>query len=193
MTALDDLLAAIDDDNADDPNRFDGRPLAQVQGQMADSWVTRLDQNAPDALRIAARAHHLRRWALPRSDYPTGRDGYLRWRREQKKAHAERLAVILDGKGADPTTVERAASIVQKRGLGSDPDVQTFEDAVCLTFIETQFLETADKLGDDDKMVDVVAKTLRKMSPAGHAAAGTIALDERSAAIIRRATEQVAE
>ncbi len=191
MSTLHDLLAAVDADNADDPNQFDGRPLAQAQGQMADAWVTRLDPDAADAVRIAARAHHLRRWDLPRADYPEGRDGYLRWRRDQKKAHAERLATILAA--ADPQLVERAAAIVQKKGLGSDPEVQVFEDAVCLTFIETQFLETADKLGDDDKMVEVVAKTLRKMSAAGHEAAATIALDERSAEIIGRATQQAAD
>lgn len=192
MTALDELLAAIDDDNADDPNRFGDRPLAQAQGRMADAWVTRLDPAASDALRIAARAHHLRRWTLPRSDYPDGRDGYLRWRRHQKKAHAERLTTLLGDRGVDDAIIERAAAIVQKRGLGRDADVQTFEDAVCLTFIETQFLETADKLGDDEKMVEVVAKTLAKMSPAGHAAAATIALDERSAEIIRRARSRIA-
>ena len=71
------------------------------------------------------------------------------------------------------------------------PEVQVFEDAVCLTFIETQFLDTADKLGDEQKMVDVVAKTLKKMSPAGHAAAATIPLDGRAAEIVRRATEQL--
>ncbi|GJM38616.1 MAG: hypothetical protein DHS20C19_19830 [Acidimicrobiales bacterium] len=191
MTALADLLAAIDADNADDPNTFDGRPLAQAQGQMADGWVTHLDPNAADALRVAARAHHLRRWALLRSDYPEGRDGYLRWRRDQKKAHAERLGTILAG--ADPALIERAAAIVQKKGLGSDPEVQVFEDAVCLTFIETQFLDTADKLGDDEKMVDVVAKTLRKMSAAGHGAAATIALDDRSADLLRRAVDQAGE
>ncbi|MDW3217332.1 MAG: DUF4202 domain-containing protein [Acidimicrobiales bacterium] len=191
MTALADLLAAIDADNADDPNTFDGRPLAQAQGQMADAWVTRLDPAAADALRVAARAHHLRRWEMPRSDYPEGRDGYLRWRRDQKKAHAARLGTLLAG--ADAALVERAAAIVQKRGLGSDPEVQVFEDAVCLTFIETQFLATADKLGDDQKMVDVVAKTLRKMSPSGHAAAATIALDDRSADLLRRAVDRATE
>ncbi len=86
-----------------------------------------------------------------------------------------------------PPHLTRAAEIVQKKGLGSDPEVQVFEDAVCLTFIETQFVATADKLADDDKMVAVVAKTLRKMSPAGHAAAATIGLDDRSASIVQQA------
>ena len=28
--------------------------------------------------------------------------------------------------------------IVRKRNLGGDPEVQTFEDALCLSFLETQ-------------------------------------------------------
>ena len=39
-----------------------------------------------ETLLLAARAHHLRRWELPRDSYPVGRAGYLRWRRDQKAA-----------------------------------------------------------------------------------------------------------
>ena len=187
MTDLAAALASIDSANAADPNDFEGRPLALAQGRLADGWVQRLDPGAPDALRLAARAHHLRRWIVPRDTYPEGRDGYLRWRRDQKLRHAEELGELLLTCGLEAHVIERATRIVAKRGLGTDPDVQTFEDAVSLTFIQTQFVSTADKLGDDDKMVDVVAKTLRKMSPSGRAAASTIPVDERSGAIITRA------
>ena len=61
----------------------------------------------------------------------------------------------------------RAAQIVAKQGLGSDPEVQTFEDAVSLTFLETELHSVLDRLGDDTKAADIVAKTLDKMSPAG--------------------------
>jgi hypothetical protein len=180
-------IRRIDDANAGDPNRVDDRPLAQEQGRRAHGWVLRLDPDAGEALQLAARAHHLRRWELPRSDYAEGRDGYLRWRRDQKKRHAELLTTLLTADDVPHPQLSRAVEIVQKTGLGSDPEVQTFEDAVCLTFVETQFLATADKLADDDKMVDVVTKTLRKMSAAGIEAAGTIPLDDRAADIVRRA------
>lgn len=186
-----DLLARaldrIDQANADDPNQFEGEPLALTQGRRAHEWVLRLAPDAGAELQVAARAHHLRRWELPRADFPDGRDGYLRWRREQKKAHAELLSVLLVADDVFPVHRLRAVDIVQKKGLGSDQEVQIFEDAVCLTFIETQFVTTTDKLADDDKMVEVVAKTLRKMSPAGIEAAGTIPVDTRTARIIRRA------
>ena len=130
--------AAIDAANAADPRSHDGEPLALVQGRRAEEWVVRLDPEASDALRLAVRAHHLRRWALPRSDYPEGRAGYLRWRRAQRERHARDLAAILGEARVDGSVAARAAQIVAKRGLGSDAEVQTFEDAVSLTFLETE-------------------------------------------------------
>ena len=182
--------AAIDAANAADPRSHDGRPLALAQGRRAEEWVVRLDPEASDALRLAARAHHLRRWALPRSDYPEGRAGYLRWRRAQRERHARDLAAILDEARVDGSVADRAAQIVAKRGLGSDPEVQTFEDAVSLTFLETELRSVLDRLDDDTKAADIVAKTMAKMSAAGREQAAEVAatLDERSYLVFTEAT-----
>ena len=164
-------------------------PLALAQGRLAEAWVTRLDPDASDALRLAARAHHLRRWALPRSDHPEGRAGYLRWRKAQRDRHARDLAAILNDAGVDESVSARAAQVVAKQGLGSDPEVQTFEDAVSLTFLETELNSVLDRLDDDTKAADIVAKTLAKMSPAGRDQAVAVAstLDQRSQLIVTNA------
>jgi hypothetical protein len=121
----------------------------------------------PEALLLAARAHHVRRWEIPRSTYPEGRAGYLRWKRDLQEHHASVVAPLLRQAGYDDGAVERVQAIVRKRGLAQgDEDSQTLEDALCLVFLETQFAELAARL-DDDKMVDILAKSLRKMSPAG--------------------------
>ena len=181
---------AIDAANAADPREHDGVPLALAQGRRAEEWVVRLDPEASDALRLAARAHHLRRWELPRSDYPEGRAGYLRWRRAQRDRHARDLVVILDGARVDGSVSTRAAQIVAKQGLGSDPEVQVFEDAVSLTFLETELHSVLDRLDDDTKAADIVAKTLAKMSSTGRAHAASVAagLDERSQRIVAEAS-----
>jgi hypothetical protein len=191
VTAHQSAIEAIDHANADDPNTWNDEPLALAQGRIAHGWVVRLDPAASDALQLAARAHHLRRWVVPRASYPEGRPGYLRWRRDQKQRHAAELSEILSAAGVEPATVERAATIVAKLGLGSDPEVQVFEDAVCLTFVETQFDTTADRL-DADLMVDVVAKTLAKMSDAGRSAALTLDLDARATSIVTDALARLA-
>ena len=190
-----DAAAAIDAANAEDPRSFDGVPLALAQGRQAEDWVVHLDPGASDALRLAARAHHLRRWAVPRSDYPQGRAGYLRWRRAQSDRHARDLATLLDSAGVDGAVSSRASEIVAKRGLGSDPEVQTFEDAVSLTFLQTELGPVIDRLDDDAKVAGMVAKTLAKMSSAGTGMARAVAdgLDERSQRILARASEMFAE
>ena len=184
--------AAIDEANADDPREHDGVPLALAQGCMAEEWVVRLDPDASSALRLAARAHHLRRWALPRSEYPEGRAGYLRWRKAQRDRHAQDLAGILDAAGVDAAVSARAAQIVAKKGLGSDSEVQTFEDAVSLTFLETELHSVLGRLEDDAKAADIVAKTLAKMSAAGRDQAGAVVagLDERSRGIFNKANRR---
>ena len=86
-------LAAIDAANAADPNcmTVDGveRPKELAHAEMVTEWVRRLRPDPSEALLLAARAHHLRRWAVPRSTYPDGRAGYLRWRRDMHQRHAE--------------------------------------------------------------------------------------------------------
>ncbi|MXW89275.1 MAG: DUF4202 domain-containing protein [Acidimicrobiaceae bacterium] len=172
---LDECRAAIDLANSHDPRDHHGVPLALAQGRMAEEWVVRLAPQATDALRLAARAHHLRRWELPRSDYPAGRAGYLRWRRAQRQRHARDLIAMADDAGLDGSVSARAAAIVSKKGLGSDPEVQTFEDAVSLTFLETQLEPVIARLADDAKAASIVAKTLAKMSDAGRGQAQALA------------------
>jgi hypothetical protein len=184
-------VAAIDAANAADPVRLvvDGveRPKELVHADRVERWVRFLDPDADEIQILAARAHHLRRWVVPRTDYPEGRAGYLRWRTEQKKRQANEVGDILLASGYDADEIVRVGSIVTKRHLATDPVVQTHEDALCLAFLELQFDQLADHLGDEH-MVDVVRKTLAKMSPAGIAAAGTIPMSERGAAILGAAS-----
>lgn len=183
-------LAAIDQANADDPHTIevDGqvRPKEQAHAELMTEWVQRLDPDAHDAQLVAARAHHLRRWALPRSDYPEGRAGYLRWRTAQAKRHAADVADIVTAAGYDAAFAADVSAIVAKRGLATDLRVQTHEDALCLVFLQTQFDELADKLGDDH-MAEVLAKTLVKMSPAARRIAQDLDLSPRAAALLEAA------
>ena len=171
---LQSAFRAIDAANAGDPERIriDGeeRPKELAHAQLVSEWVERLQPEASDALRLAARAHHLRRWEIPRSSYPEGRKGYLRWRAKLQQHHAALVSDILEREGYPQEVRERVQAIVRKRGLGRDPEVQVFEDALCLVFLETQLEEIAAKL-DAQKLEDVMRKTLRKMSAvaSGHA------------------------
>jgi len=183
-------IVAIDAANSDDPFTLvvDGveHPKEMVHAELMTEWVLRLDPGATEAQLIAARAHHLRRWALPRQDYPEGRSGYLRWRTTLKKQHAEEVGAILAQVGYDPGTIERVQQIVRKEGLGRDPQVQVHEDALCLVFLQTQLDNVAGQLGDD-KAVDVLRKTARKMSQNGLAAASELPLTDTGRRLVEAA------
>jgi hypothetical protein len=76
--------------------------------------------------------------------------------------------------------------LVRKRGLGRDPEVQALEDALCLVFLETQLAEIASRM-PDEKLLDVLRKTLRKMSPAAKALASGLELGARERDLLERA------
>ena len=193
MDRLQATLDAIDAANAGDPNRIRvrgaERPKEQAHAELASEWVERLAPGASDALRIAARAHHVRRWELPRSQYPEGKAGYHRWRRELQQRHAAILGEILAEHGWDEETAERARAIIRKQGLGRDPEVQVFEDALCLVFIETQFTALRESMADDAKLTDVVRKTAKKMSDLALAEVAALPLAKEDLALIESALE----
>jgi len=184
-------LAAIDAANAGDPHtllvRGQRRPKEQAHAELVSEWIAVLAPDASEALQIAGRAHHLRRWAIPRADHPEGREGYLRWRRALHDFHAEQTAAILAEHGYDTALIRRVSDLLHKRGLArGEPEAQVLEDALCLVFLETQYREIAERLSEE-KLLDVTAKTLRKMSERAKELALELPLDARDAATIRRA------
>ena len=190
-------IAAIDAANADDPEtievRGEVRPKEQAHAEMMTEWVRRLDPDAVDAQLLAARAHHLRRWSIPRASYPEGRAGL------PALAHRAEEAARRGG-GGDPrargatsrTSSSLVQHIVRKDGLKTDPMVQTHEDALCLVFLETQLLDLARDQGDD-KTVDIIRKTVVKMSEQGIAAALALDLPADAVSLIGRAMASAEE
>lgn len=172
---LQNALDAIDLANAADPtveNDTDGavQPAALLYGQRMSAELDAIAPDASDVLKIAARGQHIERWTLPRTDYPEGRAGYLKWRRDQGRRHGERLAGILADAGYPAEEQERIGVLLRKEGIKRDTDVQALEDTACMVFMRWYFPEFAAK-HPDDKVLDIVAKTARKMSEAGRALA----------------------
>jgi hypothetical protein len=191
---LEAAIAAIDAANADDPNRIDvggvSRPKELAHAELMTAWIERLVEQPSEAQCLAARAHHLRRWVSPRDSYPEGRAGYLRWRKDQGRRQAEEVAEILERSGYDQATVGRVQAIITKVDLRSDPEVQAHEDALCLVFLQTQLLELAADLGPE-RAVEVLAKTLKKMTPRGRSEALELDLDPAGRAALEEALASV--
>ncbi len=191
-------IDAIDAANLDDPFTLtvDGEVLPKelTHAEMMTRWVCELDPEASEALLLAARAHHIRRWMIPRSTFPAGRTAYLRWRRALHSVHAELTAAILEDCGYARATVERVAALVQKADLlqAGDADAQTLEDALSLVFLDTQLEPLLDDL-DERQLRRALGRTWRKMSPNGQAAAGKLALSERAVETLSRLVDGFAD
>jgi hypothetical protein len=180
-------LAKIDEANSTDPNRVVIDAVEQskevVYSKRMSDWLARLDPNASEVLKIAAHGQHICRWTIPRAEFPMDRPGYHRWRSTCQKMHAEKLGEILRGLDYDADTIARVQSLVRKERMKLDPESQLLEDVVCLVFLENYFADFA-KDHDEMKLIDIVRKTWKKMSPQGHSAALTLALDDASKRIV---------
>jgi len=190
MNRFEATVAKIEAVLAEDPTMIEvageKRPLAPYHAARRAFWIEQLtDGKASEPLRIAARGQHLRRWEVPRGSYPEGRTGYLRWRTDLKKFHAEKTAEIMQAMGYGAEPIGRVKKIINKQGIKQDDEVQAMEDALCLVFLETQLVDVAEK--EADKIVSILQKTWKKMSPKGHALALGLPLDEVAKAVVLEA------
>jgi hypothetical protein len=174
-------FARFDAANAEDPR---GRELPY-----AERMTARLDAFAPDApepVRLAARAQHIRRWDIPRDTFPMDRAGYHQWRTRLQEHHASVAGAILRDVGYPSEMVERVGDLLRKRRLRTDPDAQLLEDVVCLVFLDhelTGFAATQPR----DKVVDILRRTWAKMSPRGQQAALSLDLPPEAKALVAEA------
>jgi hypothetical protein len=176
--------------NAEDPHTevVDGvsYPKELLYAQRMTNWLDRFAPDASQALRLATRCQHIRRWMIPRSDYPMDRRGYLQWRTALAKFHAETAAEILREVGYEEAIVRRVQSLLRKEGLKRDPEVQCLEDVICLVFLESYCADFASHL-DAAKALAILGKTWDKMSPRGREVARTLALTQEVQQLVEAA------
>lgn len=196
---LDALLVAIDAANADDPRvvEVDGvaQPFEVVYAKRMTARLGALYPDASDLLRIAARAQHLRRWDIPRENFPLGRHGYNDWRKECRAHHARLVSELMRKHGYAEDAIAHVALLIRKEQLKKERESQALENVAAIVFLEHYFDEFHEKYADydDDKIIDILGKTLCKMSPKGHAAALALPLPERTRALVAAAIERQAK
>jgi len=166
-------------------------PRELVYSRRMAAWVERLEPDAGEILLLAAHCQHLRRFRLPRTDYPPGRKGYLAWRRAAAGEHARLAGAVLRDAGYGREQMERVQNLVLKRAARSAPsDARTLEDAACLVFLERDLESLAGRLGPE-KTVEVLARTWPKMSSAGREAAAGLELTPDMRELVTRAQEKL--
>jgi len=192
------VIADIDTANARDQRTVTvagvARPYELVYAERMSQRLETMYPEASDLLRIAARGQHIRRFDIPRGNFAEGRDGYNEWRRTCREHHAKLLHDIMSRHGYDSRDIEHVAKLVKKEQLKKDKESQALENVVDVVFLDHYFDEFYGKYShyDDAKIIDIIGKTLRKMSPKGHQAALALDLPERTRKLVLAAVEREA-
>jgi hypothetical protein len=189
-------IAEIDAANAGDPRTIavDGamQPYEVVYSERMTERLSAMYPEASELLHIAARGQHIRRFDIPRTNFPEGREGYNQWRRSCREHHARLLGEIMRRHRYDARDIDHVAKLVKKEQLKKDKESQALENVVDVVFLEHYFEEFYGKYShyDDAKIIDIIGKTLRKMSPKGHQAALALELPERTRRLVLAAVER---
>ena len=190
------VLTAIDAVNAEDPRKItvDGAeyPYETVYADRMTETLERMYPDASELLRIAARAQHIRRWQIPRDTYPRNREGYQKWRLEMRRLHADLVGGIMRENGYSDEDIALVGSYLRKERLKREADSQALENVVDVVFLAYYWDEFIAKFPhyDDDKLIDIVGKTLRKMSSHGHQAALALDMPPQTAKIVMAAVDR---
>lgn len=188
-------MALIDAANSEDPNTetADGKewPKELLYSNRMSDMLDRFAPGSDEAIKLAIRAQHIQRWKSPRDAYPMNREGYHKWRTDLYKFHADTAGSLLKQAGYGEDVIDRVKQMVGKRGIKKNPDTQLLEDVVDLVFIEHYMLEFAGKHPeyDEEKWLDIIRKTWRKMSEEGQqfALSGQVRLPEPLVPLIQKA------
>jgi hypothetical protein len=186
ISAIERFDAANSEDPTLVPDGVEQLPREVLYSRWLTNWVLRLKPDASEALRLAARAAHLRRWAIARDTYPATRAGYLRWRADLRQFHANEAAAVLSAVGYPNETALHVRRLIDKSGFPEDPESRILEDALCLVFLEHQFAELARK-GSEEKVINALRKTWKKMTRAAQQTALTLHYEAPEAALLDKA------
>ena len=183
-------IEKIDAENARDPNMetSDGavHPRELLYAKRLTAWLLKLAPDASETLQLAARCQHICRWTIPRNSHPMTKAGYLRWRSDLKNFHARKAGEILAEAGCTEEVIRKVQDLNLKKNFPGDPESRVLEDALCLVFLEFQLADLAGKTAED-KMINAIQKTWKKMTPAAHQHALALSYGTKEKQLIDRA------
>ena len=187
-------IALFDAANAQDPNQDEGEPKELLYARRMTDMIGRFFPDASEVAQLAVRAQHIQRWLVPRSNYPLGKPGYFAWRTGLYRFHAETAGKLMQQAGYAEAMIEQVKLAVSKQGIKTNPDTQMLEDVTSLVFIESYMLGFAGQHAEytEEKWLDIIRKTWRKMSADAHAFAtsGGIKLPETLVPLILKAVSE---
>ena len=183
-------IKRIDAANREDPRTelVDGKPQSRelLFAQRVYKWVEQLVNDPSDELLLAAGAHTLRRWLIPRDRYPKTTVGYHQWRDALAKFHAGEAESILRTVGYSDEKIQKINAFITKKNWPEDTEACALEDADCLVFFETK-LQDYIGVWEESKALRTLQRIFQKMTPDGRARALQLELGDRERELVRRA------
>ncbi len=180
----------FDEANGKDPNIevFEGKsyPKELLYAIRMTDALNNFAPETSEALQLAVRCQHISRWEIPREEYEMNRVGYLKWRQELKRFHAQKASEILTQVGYGQEVIDQVEFLLLKKQLKKNLETQTLEDVICLVFLQYYF-EPFAKKHPEDKVIDIVQKTWRKMSTEGQKAALKLPIQGDALELIKKA------
>lgn len=161
-------------------------PKELLYSQRMTQMLDEFSPNPSETLRLAARCQHIHRWSIPRKDFSMDRNGYLLWRSQLKKYHAELAGSIMKNNGYSQENIRKIDDLLNNRRLKTDGETQTLEDVVCLVFLNHYFDDFLTQ-HEEAKVLNIIRKTWNKMSEKAYKAALSLDLSSPASAMIKKA------
>jgi len=199
--AYDKAVSLIDTANREDPNieiiNGEEWPKELIYSHRMSDMLERYRPDVDEVARLAIRGQHIQRWKSPRDAYPMDRKGYHLWRTDLYTFHAEKVAELMEQAGYDEASQERVKKAVGKKSIKKNVDTQLVEDVAGLVFIEHYMLAFEERHPEytEEKWIDIIRKTWRKMSDGAHefALSGSLKLPEPLIPLIQKSVASQGE
>lgn len=193
ITRFEQAIAKFDAANNEDPNQetFEGKvyPKELLYAQRMSAMLKQFAPDASELMQLAVRCQHICRWKIPRDTYPMDVTGYRNWRTSLYKFHGDVAGAIMREAGYDEASIIKLQGLLRKEKLKTNPETQMLEDVVSLVFLQHYLEEFVSKYNHyaEEKLLDILRKTWRKMSDAGHAAALKLNYTPEMLAVVQKA------
>jgi hypothetical protein len=128
--------------------------------------LTEFSADADYKMKLAAQCQHFERWGVARSLFPMDKKGYYQWRKAVLDYQLTRMSEELTSCDIAQNDIHDISDILINRGKNEHLDGQTLEDVACIVFVEWYLPAFAAK-HEPEKVIDIVKKTIKKISEKG--------------------------
>lgn len=160
------IFEVIDRENNQDPNieiyKNEEYKKEYLYGLRMSEQLKEFNPITSEILKIACRAHHIRRWDIKRDAYAEGKIGNQKWRKDQIQHHADVTGNLMTDHGYSNQEIESLKKILLRKNP-THPDSQCLEDVASLVFFKYYFADFL-KTQSSEKLKQFIIKTWDKMS-----------------------------